>query len=90
MFRTRPKDDASDVLDRVKAWVLDAAGLDRDSDVVLAELQCTEPGCPPLETVIALMKGPDGPLKRTIHKPLVELTAGDIAGLFADLKEAPQ
>jgi hypothetical protein len=90
MFRTKPKDDASDALDRVKAWVLDATGLDRVTYVVIAELQCTDPGCPPLETVIALMTDPGGPLKRSIHKPLVELTEGDIAGLFADLKEAPQ
>jgi len=38
----------------VKRWTADAFQLTEDTTVMVTELRCTEPGCPPLETVIAL------------------------------------
>jgi hypothetical protein len=58
--------------------------LDDQDTVLITELHCTEPGCPPLETVIAVL-APDWPPQRwTLHRPLNEVTPGEIADALAD------
>lgn len=46
-----------------------------DDDIVLVrQLDCTEPGCPPVETVIAVLP-PTGTTRRwTLHHPIDEIT----------------
>ena len=61
---------------RVKALVediIDAA----DVTVLVTELECTEPGCPPIETVIALL-GADANVQHKIHKPVAEVSVEDV------------
>lgn len=60
---------------RVRAWV--AEHIPADVVVMVTELACTEPGCPPVETVIALMY-PGNPRQLKLHKPVREVTADDI------------
>ena len=65
----------------VKGWITEGLNLS-DADLVsIAELACYEPGCPPIETVVTV-HGADGQ-RRTwrLHKPLVEITAADVAAL---------
>lgn len=51
----------------------------RDDDaVVVNELRCVEPGCPPVETVIALLRPGAPPRQIKVHKPAVEVTAKDL------------
>jgi hypothetical protein len=45
--------------------------------VLIAELACTEPGCPPIETVIALLSE-DGKTQHKVHKPVDEVTLDDV------------
>jgi len=66
---------------RVRALVRTAIP-DTDVTILVTELTCTEPGCPPTETVIALMH-PGAPRQYKIHKPLVDVTASDISSAFA-------
>jgi hypothetical protein len=62
----------------IKAWTAEALGLTNDVAVMVTELRCTEPGCPPLETVVAVMDG-NGPARQyKIHKPLADVTREDI------------
>ena len=61
---------------RVRALVSDQ--LADDVAVMVTELACTEPGCPPRETVIALMY-PGAPAQFKIHLPLAEVTAAHVA-----------
>jgi hypothetical protein len=61
---------------RVKAFVVEVVG-DRKVSVLVTELACTEPGCPPIETVIALL-APDGNTQYKIHKPVAEVTVDDV------------
>ena len=50
---------------------------------MVTELRCSEPGCPPLETVVVLL-GPAGPPRQSkIHKPMAEVTIDDLIGLAA-------
>jgi len=41
------------VLDRVKEWVRKRFSLAPDAAILVSEVACNLPGCPPLETVIA-------------------------------------
>ncbi len=49
-----------------------------DDAVVVNELQCTEPGCPPIETVVALLRAGAEPRQVKVHKPAVEVTEDDL------------
>jgi len=64
----------------VKGWVRAALLLDVDATVLVSELACTEPGCPPVETVIAVLDGVS--LKVTIHRPLVALDRAIVEAAF--------
>jgi hypothetical protein len=44
--------DDLDALDRVVDWTRGRFGLAQDAAVFVAEVACTLPGCPPLETVV--------------------------------------
>jgi hypothetical protein len=46
--------------------------------VMVQQLACAEPGCPPVETVVAVLAAGDPPRRWTIHKPLSDVTADDI------------
>jgi hypothetical protein len=62
----------------IKAWVAAALGLEEDATIVVSELSCTEPGCPPLETVIAVRdRGQRREWK--LHVPLAEVTIEAVA-----------
>ncbi len=62
-----------------KQWVRETFELSDDVSVMVTELQCSEPGCPPLETVIAIMGAEKKQHK--LHKLLAEVTQADIAEL---------
>ena len=40
-------------LDRVKDWTRARVGLAEDATILVSEVVCGLPGCPPLETVVA-------------------------------------
>jgi hypothetical protein len=55
-----------------------------DQDTVLiTELHCTEPGCPPLETVVAVLAAGYAPRRWTMHLPLNAVTPGDLTDALA-------
>jgi hypothetical protein len=53
-------------------------GAGDDDAVVVNELRCTEPGCPPIETVIALLRQGQAPRQVKVHKPAAEVTEHDL------------
>ena len=67
---------------QIKQWAVEVFDLgDEATTVMVTELRCSEPGCPPLETVIALL-GPSGPPRQhKIHKPMAEVVYDDLARL---------
>ncbi|WP_051215278.1 hypothetical protein [Granulicoccus phenolivorans] len=60
---------------RVRALV--AEHVPDDLVVLVTELACSEPGCPPVETVIALMY-PGNPHQFKLPKAVREVTADDV------------
>ncbi len=65
----------------IKEWAAEVFRLDADATVMVVELRCTEPGCPPMETVIAILDTPGKPVQHKIHKPLAEVSFADVLGL---------
>ena len=49
--------------------------------VTVQQLTCREPGCPPVETVIAVLG--TRPRRWTIHRPLVEIDDATVTDLLA-------
>ena len=79
-FGSKQKNDPARIA-AIKGWVIEAFHLSDDISLMVTELQCTEEGCPPLETVIAILDSPGNPRQYKVFKPLAEVTAEDIAAV---------
>ncbi|WP_462203678.1 metal ABC transporter permease [Frankia sp. CcWB3] len=62
----------------LKAVVRDMLLLDDSHTVVIQQLACAEPGCPPVETVIAVLSAGAPTRRWTLHQPMAELTAESV------------
>lgn len=67
-------------LRQLKAWVHEALALPADVPISISQLQCHEPGCPPIETVIAVMSQPPQTFK--IHAGVEAINQADVARLM--------
>ena len=65
-------------LDRVRAWTRERFKLADDVPIVVAEIACGLPGCPPLETVVAFWTAGDRRHQFKLFKPVVEVTPADL------------
>ncbi len=77
LFGQKPKKDPHQTK-TIRNWVSTSLGLGENITVMVTELECTEDGCPPLETVIAILDNPGNPRQFKIHKPISEVTQQDI------------
>lgn len=80
LFGPRQKSDSTQIA-QVKQWVADIFQLPEEQTVMVTELRCSEPGCPPLETVIAIMGEQSGQRQYKLHKAAGDVTYDDIARL---------
>ena len=62
--------------EQLKAWVYQTLALDESIPISISQLTCTEPCCPPIETVIAVMTQP--PQTYKIHQPAAEIGEDDV------------
>lgn len=84
--QTRPDPGA---VARVRQWVRTAFNFASGTSgeltdgvtIMVTELQCAEEGCPPVETVIAVLDSPGNPRQFKIHKPIAEVTEQDVSCL---------
>lgn len=67
--------------ERIKTWARATWSLSDDTTVMVTELECREPGCPPIETVIALLEGPGKTTQHKIHKTAGEISQADVHAL---------
>ena len=82
LFKRKPAADPV-VTDRLKLWVATAMGLtDRDT-IMLAELDCRDPGCPDLETVITVIRADRRQFVLRFPGPMAGVTEADVQSLFA-------
>jgi hypothetical protein len=78
MFGPRSDERRSAAIRALKAMARTLFEAGEDDAVVVNELQCTEPGCPPIETVVALLRAGSEPRQVKVHKPAVEVTEDDL------------
>jgi hypothetical protein len=76
--QNKPKANPEKVQD-IKNWVYRILEVDSDISISISQLACREPGCPPIETVIAVLSTPIRQYK--LHKAVNEIDEMDIRGL---------
>ena len=86
---SRPKADPRKIAS-IKEWAAEVFRLPADASVLVTELRCTEPGCPPLETVIAILDQPGKPRQYKVPKALAEVTFLDVRKLANGGSDAGQ
>jgi nitrate reductase delta subunit len=69
--------ERSNAIARVREWTRQRFLLSSDDTVLVAELECALPGCPPLETVIAFWIG-DQRHHLKLFKSVVEVRLDDL------------
>jgi hypothetical protein len=72
----RSKVESGKVAD-VKQWIRETMQIDDDVMVLVTELPCSEPGCPPVETAITIIGG-DLREVYTVHGPISELERSSV------------
>jgi hypothetical protein len=78
MFGPRSDERRSSAIRSLKATARTLFEATDDDAVVVNELSCTEPGCPPIETIVALLRAGSEPRQVKIHKPAMEVTEDDL------------
>jgi len=67
-----------EALERVRQWTRARFSLSEQATVLVSELACGMPGCPPLETVIAFWSDGNKRHHWKVFKPVAEVVEGDL------------
>ena len=78
MFGPQRDETTSRAIRVLKSAARELFGAGENDAIVVNQLQCTEPGCPPVETVVALLRAGQSPRQVKIHKPATEVTEDDL------------
>ncbi len=76
-FRKSP--EQLEALERIRGWTRERFALQADATLLVTQVACSMPGCPPLETVVAFWT--EGGSRRhhfKIFKPAAEVVPGDL------------
>jgi len=68
-------------LDRVTEWTRERFKLPQDAAILVSEVSCALPGCPPLETVVAFWTK-NGRHQFKLFKPVEEVVPDDLPPAF--------
>lgn len=83
MLFERPKRDVA-LIRRIKSWASELLPIAEDSVVSVMELECTEEGCPPIETIVAAIEKGKPTRQWKIHKPISKITRQDLSDIPQD------
>jgi nitrate reductase delta subunit len=75
-FDKRP--EHMEALDRVKEWTRGRFGLAEDATILVSEVVCGLPGCPPLETVVVFWTEDDTRHHFKVFKRVGEVVPDDL------------
>ncbi|MFF3580631.1 hypothetical protein [Streptomyces mirabilis] len=76
-------------LSELKDAVRTLLGLDNDTAVIVRQLTCSEPGCPPLETVVAVVPMEGEAHRWTLHRPADRITENDLRATLLPHRPIP-
>jgi nitrate reductase delta subunit len=84
MFIGQPRHEAAFLaaLEAVQGWTRRRFKLTLEAAVLVSEVACRLPGCPPLETVVAFWTEDERRHQFKLHKPLADITYDDIGWLI--------
>ncbi len=63
---------------RVREWTRERFSLPNDATVMVAEVSCRLPGCPPVETAVVFWTAPDRRHQFKLFKPVAEVACEDL------------
>lgn len=69
--------------DCLKLWVATAKGLSGRDTILLDELDCRDPGCRDLETVITVIRSDRRQFVLRFSGPMARVTEADVQSVFA-------
>jgi hypothetical protein len=74
----KPDPERSAALERVRVWTRTRFALPEDAAILVAQVACSLPGCPPLETAVAFWT--EGPTRHQfkLFKPVAEVLEDDL------------
>jgi hypothetical protein len=78
----RPSREKLAAVKRVKAWTRARFSLDDDVAILVAEIACGLPGCPPLETVVTFWTAPDRRHAFKVFKATLDVCEDDLPPAF--------
>jgi nitrate reductase delta subunit len=80
-FRLRPPKNSparAAAMDQLTVWTRERFALPEEAPVMVCELACTTPGCPPIETLIAFWTETGERRHFKVFKPLESVSADDL------------
>jgi nitrate reductase delta subunit len=63
---------------QIKGWTRARFSLDEDVTIMVSEIACGLPGCPPLETIVAFWTAPDRRHQFKVFKRVAEVGEDDL------------
>lgn len=87
MFETARKNpEHLHAVEQVKAWTRERFNLSGEAAILVAELACALPGCPPLETVVVFWTTEETRYRFKLFKPVTQVVSDDLP--YAWLKDS--
>ena len=80
LFGKNQNKDVDSIL-KIKYWVRETFELTEYETVLVTELKCHEEGCPPIETVIVVLREGTGKEQYKFHKRMDEISFEDIENI---------
>ncbi len=74
----RKSSDHRGALARVKAWTRERFRLTEDDSIMVTQIECGAPGCPPLETIVAFWTSDAQRRHYKIFKPVEDVVEDDL------------
>jgi hypothetical protein len=74
--KTRP--ERLQALERVKVWTRERFKLAEDTAILVSEVSCALPGCPPIETIVAFWTENATRHHFKLFKPMAEIVPDDL------------
>lgn len=62
----------------IKGWARTALDLGDDAVISINELSCTQPDCPPRETVVLVLRSGAPAIRISIHKAIMDISEQDV------------
>jgi hypothetical protein len=80
-FKPKPRGGYQSAIAQIREWTRTALGLVDGDLVSVTELACAEPGCPPRETVIVVIRADKSTTTLRVHKPMADVVRADVMAL---------